>query len=226
MTKVLLYGRFGQHPKEIEDQVKSLGFDIVKTNPEVVITYGGDGTILGAERDFPKIPKLPLKNSRNCHLCSPLPNVKLLELLRDNKLNPKKYLKLEATVGAKKVIALNDLVIAHKYPNIAIRFKIDSKEENIGDGVVFATPFGSTGYFYSITKSTFTTGFGMALNNIHVNDRHWELLPERQTVKVVITRGPAVLAADNDPNLIGLPESCEVVIRKSKETAYILSAQE
>lgn len=217
--KVLLYSRFGEYPKEIEELVKSFGLEIVKKNPKVVITYGGDGTLLGAERDYPEIPKLILKNSQICHLCFPLSNEKLLKLFTENKLKIKEFSKLEAVVGNKKITALNDIIIAHKFPNLAIRFEIFQKKY-IGDGLVFSTPFGSTGYFYSITKKTFTNGFGVAFNNIHNSNEKIKLFSEEITV--FITRGPAVLASDNDQNLINLEENKEIIIRKAPQAARLL----
>ncbi len=44
--KVLLYSRFGQYPQEIEGLVKSFGLEIVKENPEVVISFGGERKII------------------------------------------------------------------------------------------------------------------------------------------------------------------------------------
>lgn len=219
--KVLLYSRFGEYPKEIEGLVKSFGLEIVKENPEVVITFGGDGTLLGAERDYPEIPKLILKNSQTCHLCSALPNEKLLDLLSKNKLKTKEFMKLEAVVGNQKATALNDIIIAHKFPNLAIRFEVFQKKY-IGDGVVFSTPFGSTGYFYSITKETFNTGLGIAFNNIHQGNTKTQNLPENAKIKIKILRGPAVLASDNNPDLFDLPEFVEILIKKAPQAARLL----
>ncbi|OGG07257.1 hypothetical protein A2872_01475 [Candidatus Gottesmanbacteria bacterium RIFCSPHIGHO2_01_FULL_42_12] len=220
--KVLLYGRYGRHADEVENLVKSFGIEVVRDNPEVVIAFGGDGTILGAERDWPDIPKLALKNSKNCHLCAPLPNEKMLELLSENKLTVKEYMKLEATVGDRKMTALNDVIIAHKHPNMAIRFAVDGGSEFVGDGLIFATPFGSTGYFYSVTKTMFDKGIGLAFNNIHILDIREQIYAEDAKIKILLTRGPAVLAVDNDPNLLSLPDSSEILVKKSPLTAKIL----
>ena len=37
--------------------------------PELIITYGGDGALLGAEREFPGIPKLPLRDAATAPTC-------------------------------------------------------------------------------------------------------------------------------------------------------------
>ncbi|MEK7127687.1 MAG: hypothetical protein AAB838_03115 [Patescibacteria group bacterium] len=234
--QILLYGRYGEFPKELEQVVKNYGFEIIDpaaggmTTPDVVVTYGGDGTLLGAERDWPGIPKLPLKNSDHCHLCYDIPNEKLLGRLVRGELKSKEYFKLEATVDDKKIIALNDIVIAHKFPNNAIRFTLAPSpyplEPYIGDGLVIATPFGSTGYFYSVTKTAFTTGIGVAFNNIHNADIREKIIDENEEIKVKILRGPAVLAADNDPNLVDLTPSAEIIIKKSTQTAKILTLTE
>lgn len=221
--KVLLYSRYGQYAKEIEDQIKKSGLEIVDKNPDVVITHGGDGTILGAERDYPGIPKLPLRNSTHCHLCSRLPNEEILKLLIENKLKPKEFIKLQAEIGSLQLVALNDIVIAHKIPNLALRYKVNDGSEMIGDGLVIATPFGSTGYFNSITHQVVTEGFGLAYNNVHPFPQEaFTVFPETGLVKVEITRGPGVLAADNDPQLIDLNEGDKIFVRKFTQTARIL----
>jgi len=65
--KVLLTGKNSQ---DIENLLKSLGFEMVKSNPDVIISFGGDGTLLSAEREYPGVPKLPIRNSQFCHKCA------------------------------------------------------------------------------------------------------------------------------------------------------------
>ena len=189
--KVLLYGRYGSHPQDIEPKVQRVGIEIVPPNfpnlpnspnfPDAVITFGGDGTLLGAERDFPGIPKLPLKDSDGCFKCHPNSNEELLQLLVQNKLIVKEYSKLEVEFGGQKYLVVNDATIRNTLPNTALRFSVNLNESSpsplvtssfvlVGDGLVVATSFGSTGYFFSITKRTFAKGFGVAFNNIHNAD--------------------------------------------------------
>jgi NAD+ kinase len=37
---------------------------IVKSKPEFVLCYGGDGTLLFAERHYPMVPKVMIRKSR------------------------------------------------------------------------------------------------------------------------------------------------------------------
>ena len=54
---------------EIKRFLKKSGFKIVNSNPDLIVCYGGDGTILYAEMNFPQIPKLIIKKSRICRKC-------------------------------------------------------------------------------------------------------------------------------------------------------------
>ena len=44
-------------------------FVIDTEHPEMVICYGGDGTLLFGEREYPGIPKILVRNSKVCFLC-------------------------------------------------------------------------------------------------------------------------------------------------------------
>ena len=47
--------------KRITIPLKNKGFVVVRKNPDIVISYGGDGTILYSENKYPNIPKLIIK---------------------------------------------------------------------------------------------------------------------------------------------------------------------
>ncbi len=201
------------------------GFKIVKQNPEVVICYGGDGTLLRAERIYPGIPKVVIKNSKICKNCINLPKKKILKLLSQKKYKIKTFNKVEARVGQKKIISLNDIVVMHKNYNKAIRFKvyIDNKlyeQEILGDGIIVATPFGSTAYYQSVTRSNFSDGLGLAFNNAISLIQHL-VLKEDAKIKVELTRGPAVLVDDNNQKFIELKTGQNIYINKSKEPARL-----
>lgn len=218
--KVLL---FGKRSDQIKFLVQSLGFTIVDNNPEAIITYGGDGTLLSAEAKFPSIPKLAIRDNAICIKCQNHKDEKVLTDLQKNKLKLFEINKLEAYFQGKKLLAVNDFVIRNSLQMHAIRFKVNCSDELIiGDGVVVATAFGSTGYFKSITKKTFTKGFGLAFNNtteplksIHFN---------QDTIKVTIIRGPATLTYDNNPQSFELTGGSEITFKPSSQKLLIYAS--
>ena len=221
--KVLI---FGKETEGIGELLGKFSFEIVASNPDVIVSYGGDGTLMHAEFEYPGIPKLVLRGSRVCKLCADLPNEEILARVESGKYATEELIKLEAEAKGKKLMGLNDIVVHNGDPRHAIRYEIfiNGRQvggEIIGDGVVIATPLGSTGYYRSITDSFFEVGIGVAFNNSTEQSDHL-VLSDNSEIKIRIARGPALVYADNQPESIILGEGDEVVVRKLKETAKIV----
>jgi len=221
--KVLI---FGKESDLIIDLVKRSGFEIVQKDPEIIVSYGGDGTLMHSEFEFPSVPKLVLKGSRICKLCANFPNEEILERVKNGKYKVEEFMKLEAALNGKKLSALNDIVIHNGDPRHAIRYRmsVNGKEignEIIGDGLVMATPLGSTGYYRSITDSFFEVGIGVAFNNSTEQSDHM-VLREDSVISVKVARGPAIVYADNQSDSITLGEEEELIVKKSEKTAKIV----
>lgn len=212
----------GKNSKNIASLVASSGFEIVTSSPDVVISYGGDGTLLSTERQYPGIPKLPIRNSQICVKCPKHEEGLLLKKLLEGKLKLKEYGKLETTILYQTLYALNDFVVRNINPIHAIRFYISPLDQKllIGDGIVISTPFGSTGYFKSITQKTFDKGFGAALNN---TTEPFEpiFLKEGEVVTFKLARGTATLSFDNSPEIFNIDEGSELTFKLSGKTAKI-----
>lgn len=221
---------FGKNAKKIEGLILSFGFVITKNNPEVIISYGGDGTLLSGERRFPQIPKLPIRDSENCIRCPVHQEEVVLLKLKKGALNLKKYKKLKAEFKRNSLLAVNDIVIRNALPTDAIRFLVSKNDTLfqtnpfIGDGIVASTVFGATGYFKSITKSTFTKNFQLAFNNTVASAKIVEF-KEGELLQVEITRGPATLSSDNDPKIFRLNKNDKVLIQPSNLFANIYAAE-
>jgi NAD+ kinase len=117
-------------------------------------------------------------------------------------------------------------MVHNSVPTSGVRYRvwIDGKEfgaEIVGDGVVVATPFGSTGYYRSITRGIFRVGLGVAFNNTTEQVDHM-VLAEEAEIRVLVTRGPAVAAADNCLKTIPLEDGDEVLIRRHEGQAVVL----
>jgi NAD+ kinase len=179
-----------------------------------------------SEASYPGIPKIILRNSRICKSCSPFENGEVLQKIKSGKYKIEKFWKIAGKVRGKKIIALNDITIHNGDPRHAIRYKfaVNGKQighEIIGDGVVVATPFGSTGYYRSITDSFFEVGLGLAFNNSTEQADHM-VLREDSKIELEITRGPAVAFADNQEEKITLEVGDKITLEKSAEVAKIV----
>jgi len=205
-------------------------FDIIgkeDKNVDLDICYGGDGTLLLAERMDPGVPKVGIRNSQICDTCKNETSDTILQLIRDGKYNISEYYKLAAVCKGKTVVALNDIIIGHYYINTALRFKVFIDDipyggEFLGDGVVVSTPIGSTGYYQAITRSNFQHGIGVAFNNT-VNIIGHVVVNNKAEIKVLITRGPGRLRYDNDRSQISLVKGDEVLIHKSKQISRLIN---
>lgn len=216
----------GDAKHEAAGILKAAGFEIVETAPEFVFTYGGDGTLMSAEHMFPGTPKVPLRNSIICKKCSPLPNEEVIRKFAAGEYEIDEMWKLEAEFDGRKILGLNDIVLHNHDPRHAIRYRLWTDRTEIakviiGDGVVVATPFGSTAYYRSITKSFFEIGIGIAFNNSTEPFDHM-VIDESRTITIRIERGPALVYADNMKDAFQIEQGQEFKIRKSSETAKVV----
>lgn len=220
--KVLL---FGKRSDRIKPLVKAMGFSIVEKNPEAVITYGGDGTLLSAESLFPSVPKLPIRDNSICIKCQKHQDEVVLKKLQEGKLQLMQTNKLEAHLKGKNLLATNDFTTRNSLQMHSIRYKVFKNNKQIdnliiGDGVVLATSFGSSGYFKSITKKSFSKGFGLAFNNTTavLEPLYFD---NKDAIKVVIVRGPATLTYDNNSDIYELVGKSEIIFKPSREKLLI-----
>jgi len=213
---------------KIKGALAAEGFKVVEGNPDFIVCYGGDGTVLFSERKFPGVPKLIIKTSpvrRKCdHTLDDLRNI--LSKIREGNYCLHKKMKLETEAKGRKLVGLNEIQIHLKLPIHAVRFSlsVDGKEyeDLIGDGVIVATPFGSTGYYEATGGKRFTKGIGISFNNLHNGKIKSFVVPEDSTVKLTVSRGPAWLLADNNKNFIELLAKDALTIRKSESIANFI----
>ena len=217
---------FGRNANSVKPLVAMAGFEITDKDPDFVISYGGDGTHMMAEHTYPGIPKILLKDSLICKKCSPLTNEQVLKKVIDGRYQVENLMKLEVSALGKTLVAMNDVILHNKDSRHAIRYNIAINEKSlgkevIGDGVIVATPFGSTAYYRSITDSYFEVGIGVAFNNSTEQSDH-VVLKEDSVITITIARGDAVVYADNQEDEIIVSEKSEITIRKSNEIARIV----
>ncbi len=211
--------------------VERHGFMIDGERPELLLCYGGDGTLLSAERSRPGLPKLLVRRSASRPREDAGPSLEqALTLLFRGEYAVEERLKLEATVrdGAweERFLALNDCALRNQDLGRAIRFSLfvngeERFRELVGDGLVIATPFGSTAYYRSITKRSFARGIGIAFNNVTITAPPI-LLREDARIRVILRRGPASFAADNHVVERVLGDGALLLVRAARERARIV----
>jgi NAD+ kinase len=211
--------------EKIVKTIEKLGVKIVDSNPDFVITYGGDGTILYSERIYPSIPKITFKGSELCMRC--YYNISDVEKVIENIIRGNYHIvsevKLEAFTKGQRLQALNEIQVHNKVPTRAIRFSVfvDGREfrDLVGDGVIISTPFGSTGYYMSVGGKPFKKGIGVAFNNLHMRKIRSFTVPLRTKIKVTVDRGDCFLIADNADEFIELGTGDKVLIMRASGKA-------
>ena len=209
------------------DKVRRHGFELVPHRPDVIVAYGGDGTFIGAERHYPGVPKLGVRRDATCLKCERHRDDVVLERLRRNALEPSFLAKLEGSWDAHTVVAVNDIILRNSDARSAVRFRVRLNgqavtEELIGDGIVLCTPFGSSAYFRSITRTVIRTGIGVAFNNCTDLLNHL-VIADDDMIEIEVTRGPATLAADNDHRTHDLGEGDILKVLRAAEQAHVLA---
>lgn len=229
LEKVLVISK--THSLEIEKVLTKNNFKVVKRDPDFIVCFGGDGTVLFSEKNFPQIPKLIVKGTNACRKYDyTLFNFQsVLSKIRSGRFRIQRELKLETEFKNDKKIALNEIQIHNQLPIYAIRFSLSVNEKEfdnlIGDGAIIATPFGSTGYYRATGGKQFKKGIGISFNNLHNKKIKSFVVSESSTVKLKVNRGPASLLADNNENFFELKENDVSVIRKSMSIANFIYVQ-
>jgi len=225
--KIAVFGKTPESKAQLKKAVAKAGFTYDENNPDVIISYGGDGTFLWAERKYPGVPKALFRYSKICKKCHNLPIDHALALLKKRKYKIVSHTKLEARAGKNRLLGANDIVIRNAMPTHAVRFKLTVNGtpingEFIGDGVVVATTFGSTGYFQSIARKKFTKGIGIAFNNTTVKQPPL-FLPDQARIRLTIIRGEAFAVADNQPIMVVLKAGNSITITGSKNKTKVVA---
>jgi len=207
--------------ESIEKILADKNINIVKYEPEIIITNGGDGTFLLSESKYQEVPKLILRSNSICKLCVDCSTEGALEKISKGRYRIEETSKIDVIFNDKILTATNEIVVHNGDPRHAIRYDLEiekyaiRKENIIGDGIVVSTILGSTGYYRSITDSIFYTGIGLAFNNSTETFDHM-VLDEDSKIKVKIRRGPVKIFADNQEEIMEINEGDEILIKKSE----------
>jgi NAD+ kinase len=227
-----------KNTQRIVEILDMFGHDIDNNKPDFVITYGGDGTVLYSERKYPGVPKItviPVAKVADGSIgfkCmySETELEDVLIKIDNGEYKLKEEIKLETTFQGRKYLSLNEVQLHNSSPIKAVRFSVHIEDEVlfenvIGDGVVIATPFGSSAYYSSVGGEKFDKGIGIALNNPYNVKSKPVVIDEDfdYDINIKILRDDGLLLSDNDNNMIKAKGGDKIVVKRSKDTAKFVS---
>lgn len=162
MKRILIHHNYKRESMETKKALirllKDNGFELVDTNPDLIIVIGGDGTMLSAVRDhrLKKIPFIGINTGSLGFLPSVRPDHmdNLMEAIKSGAYTLQSYPLLQVvckTVNGDTVenYAFNEILIKHLEPRLMeVKIYINGKAFNYftGDGFIISTPIGATGY--------------------------------------------------------------------------------
>ena len=92
----------GRNLDDLLPLLRMFPVELVENEPDLVISYGGDGSLLGAERDFPGVPKCPIRDMRQNPKCPRHSDMTTLEKLFNGELTETQIVKMVATTKKTK----------------------------------------------------------------------------------------------------------------------------
>ncbi|MDD3885412.1 MAG: hypothetical protein PHI35_00890 [Victivallaceae bacterium] len=221
---------FGKNLDDARPLLAGVGMEECDRDFELVIAHGGDGTFLAAEREWPGVPKLPIRDRGTAPLCPEHSCEKLLAAFVAGQLEKKELRKVECDYHDGRIIGVNDVFLHNFDRSSALRYRVRIDgvlyaNEIVGDGVGLSSVHGSTAYYRSITHSIFRVGIGLAFSNSTEEVNHL-VLAESASVEIEVVRGPGLLVADNSPEQIRVDEGEKVTFRAAAERGLVYGLAE
>lgn len=215
-------------------------FEMMCRNSDILVTIGGDGTLISAVRrsyDF-QLPVLGIHAGKLGFLadlhCNELES--FLDKMLSNDCRIDKRSMLQATIttknGESRVIAFNDIVLTRPSISKMIRLEtyVDGRSFNTyyGDGVVISTPTGSTAYNLSAGGPVlFPLTHVFALTPIcpHSLTQRPVVLPGHFEIEIKTPDASALVIVDGQ-DMVEISDSDTVHIKLAEGVAHLIHRKE
>lgn len=212
---------------QVIKELKKKGYKINLDKARFVITLGGDGTILRAARILAKrgLPILGI-HMGGLGFLSEIELHELDEALEQvikGKYKIDERSMLEAAVGGRRLIALNDIVISKIGIARVIKLEVRDVAEYTSDGIIFSSATGSTAYNLSAGGPILTPqSKSMVISSIAPHSISIRPIVLEHPVVVVLKRGKDVILTADGQEMVPLQEKQKIQIKRSKlKTRFI-----
>lgn len=166
----LIVSKSADIPEELIDEMVSVPYEMVlgyKAVPadfegrDLIITYGGDGTLLDASKNiFGVVPVLAVKSSDESvgALCQAdsCDMKRVLDGITMGRYSLEKWSRVEGCIGNEKETALNEIFVGPRYSSGPGRYRISlggKDEEQRGSGIIISSGTGSGGWYSNVSGS-------------------------------------------------------------------------
>lgn len=191
------------------EKLLALGVQEDFKNPDYILVLGGDGTFLGAERDYYQLQK-PFVGvgfgSINFLLNRAIQNPEdLLARMQEENWIKFAMCGMDAVITTdekiEKGIAFNDIYVKSMDPTGVVELELETKEysalELKGDGMIIATPQGSTAYNRNAGGTILPLSSMLWCLTGICTAKPFHVTIEQQEILVKIKRNNAVVVTDN-----------------------------
>ncbi|MEM2978290.1 MAG: NAD(+)/NADH kinase [Candidatus Hadarchaeales archaeon] len=191
--------------KKLAERLGEKGEEVGEMEVEALLTVGGDGTLLGAHLLAPHLPLLGVHMGRRGFLAEVPPSEaeEAVKRMVAGKLEVEGRMALATKVGGERLPdAINDACLTWLRPGKSISFKVLLEGKTLyearGDGLVVATPTGSTGHSLSAGGPVVEPGLEALIVNSFCTSPPLPpmVIPSHRKVEVEVTR------ADNHASVV------------------------
>ena len=226
--------------RKVISELKAAGHRISLKGAQFVLTFGGDGTILRAARQVYKtgLPLLPV-HLGGLGLLSELSLGEIpsaLKLVQQKKFKIDSRMMIEARVVRRgktvlDAMALNDIVIGKSAIARTIKLEALQKEVNlahfVGDGLIIATPTGSTAYNFAVSGPILPPqAEAFILSPICPHRAANRSLVLNDPVTIHILKGENILLTVDGQQIFKLQKEDSILVLKSKYRTKFIRLKE
>jgi len=138
--------------KDVRETIRKY-FNLDEENPDAVAAFGGDGTVFRAAKEYSNAAILPIRKSSFVPVSQLNESdvVMALEKIKRGDSFIEKVMRLEAEYKNFKTWGINEIIVC-QVDEQSNKFRVFSDGKDIygyelsGDGIIAATPYGSTGH--------------------------------------------------------------------------------